>query len=85
MKVYWEWLCSLRRESESVKIDPERVTCQCGYSWRPGTYEKIVMLVRGHYTKTCPRCQSHMKLVLIEHVVCVERNNLDKKELWKRS
>lgn len=68
-----------------MPIDPKLQYCSCGYNWKPTVYQKIVMLVRGHYMKVCPRCQTHMRLVLIEHVVCIERETIDKKELWKRS
>lgn len=66
-------------------IDPTLQWCSCGYHWRPGLYQKLVMLVCGHYMKTCPRCQTQMRLVMVEHVVCIERENVDKTELWKRS
>ena len=68
-----------------MPIDPKLQHCSCGYSWRPGTYEKLVMLVRGEYTKTCPRCQNRMRLIMVEHVVCTEREQINKEELWKRS
>ena len=66
-----------------MKHDPKRQYCQCGYSWRPGTFEKLVMLIFGKYVKRCPRCQSRMKLVLYNFVVCKEREKVDKRELWE--
>ena len=84
--VYWEWLCSLVQESEPVKIDPERVSCQCGYSFYPSLFQKIMMLIHdGVYVKTCPRCGSKMKLFMSYHVNCIERENVDKIGLWRRS
>ena len=66
-----------------MKHDPKRQYCQCGYSWRPGTFEKLVMWIFGKYVKRCPRCQSRMKLVLYNFVVCKEREKVDKRELWE--
>jgi NAD-dependent SIR2 family protein deacetylase len=65
-------------------IDPKLQRCQCGYCWRPTTWQKLLMLVNGEYLKRCPRCQSTMRLVFIGHVVVTERRNIDKKELWQR-
>ena len=67
-----------------MSIDPKLQHCQCGYSWRPTLLQKIVMLVFGSYTKRCPRCQCRMRLVLYNFVVCKERKNVDKKELWRK-
>ena len=66
-----------------MKHDPKLQHCNCGYSWRPGTLEKLVMLIFGKYVKRCPRCQSRMKLVLYNFVVCKEREKVDKRELWE--
>jgi hypothetical protein len=65
-------------------IDPKRQTCQCGYSFIPSTWQKIIMLVRGEYVKRCPRCQCKLTLVLYSMVDCKKRENVDKRELWKR-
>ena len=84
-EMYWKWYNSLRPEHEFPKIDPEKITCQCGYSFKPSLFEKIRMLVNNDkYIKTCPKCQSRLKLILVEHVVCDKRNNLDKTELWRK-
>ena len=66
-----------------MKHDPKIVWCSCGYNFRPGTLEKIIMLLFGEYTKRCPRCQTEMRCVLYHFVVCKERIKVDKKELWK--
>lgn len=66
-----------------MSIDPKIVWCSCGYHFRPGTLEKIIMLLRGRYVRKCPRCQTRMTLVLYNFVVCKERENVDKRELWK--
>ena len=66
-----------------MKHDPKRQYCQCGYSWRPGTFEKVMMLLKGGYVKTCPRCQCKLHLVLYNFVVCKKREQVDNKELWK--
>ena len=66
-----------------MSIDPTRQYCQCGYSWRPTVYQKIVMLLRGRYVRKCPRCQCKMTLVLYSFVVCKRREQVDKRELWK--
>ena len=66
-----------------MKHDPTLQHCQCGYSWRPSLFQKVVMLVTGSYVKRCPQCQCRMKLVLYNFVVCKEREKLDKKELWQ--
>ncbi len=67
-----------------MKHDPKKQYCQCGYSWTPGTFEKIIMLLFGRYVKRCPRCQCRMVLRLYNFVVCKERENVDKKELWRK-
>ena len=66
-------------------IDPTLVGCQCGYHFRPTLWMKIIMLVRGEYVKRCPRCQCRLTLVLYSMVDCKKRENVDKRELWKRS
>ena len=66
-----------------MKHDPKLQHCNCGYSWRPGTLEKLVMLIFGKYVKRCPQCQCKMTLRLYNFVVCKEREKVDKKELWE--
>ena len=67
-------------------IDPKLQTCsECGCSWRPGTFHKILMLVRGSYSRRCPQCGMVMRFVLVHHVVKVESKTVKgKRELWKR-
>lgn len=66
-----------------MSIDPKLVHCQCGYSFQPTLWMKVLMLLFGGYVKRCPRCQCRMKLVLYNFVVCKEREKLDKRELWE--
>ena len=66
-----------------MKHDPKLQHCNCGYSWRPGTLEKLVMLIFGKYVKRCPQCQWKMTLRLYKFVVCKEREKVDKRELWE--
>ena len=64
-------------------MDPTRQYCQCGWSFKPTIWHKVLMLVRGCYVRKCPRCQTRMTLVLYNFVVCKRRETVDKKELWK--
>ena len=66
-----------------MSIDPTRQYCQCGWSFRPSSWQKVLMLLFGKYSMRCPRCQTRMTLVLYNFVVCKERENVDKRELWK--
>ena len=65
--------------------DPTLQHCSCGWSFKPTIWHKVLMLVKGKYVRKCPQCQCRMELVLYNFVVCKERENVDKKELWKRS
>ena len=65
-------------------IDPTLQYCRCGYTWTPGTYHKLIMLVRGGYTYQCPQCLSTMEFRLVHHVVKVNTESIKSKgELWK--
>lgn len=66
-----------------MSIDPKLQWCRCGYHWKPSVYQKIVMLVRGEYVRTCPRCQSKMTLRLVNYVVCVKREECVDKMIWR--
>ena len=67
-----------------VSIDPTLQYCQCGMTWRPGTIHKIIMLVRGTYSRTCPQCGTVMEFCLINHVVKVNTREIKNKgEVWK--
>ena len=66
-----------------MPLDPKLVHCQCGYSFQPTLWMKVLMLLFGGYVKRCPRCQCRMKLVLYNFVVCKEREKVDKRELWE--
>ena len=67
-----------------MPIDPTLEHCSCGYSWRPGTLSKIVMLVKGEYVWTCPQCQSRLTFKLIHHVVKVDTKRVLDESIWKR-
>ena len=75
----------LNKHSVFVKIsmDPKVHYCKCGCSWSPGTFHRIIMLLRGHYTYRCSRCGTVMKFVLVHHVVKIESESIDKTELWR--
>ena len=65
-------------------IDPKLQSCSnCGYTWKPGLLQKIIMLIFGEYTKTCPRCQSRITLKFIGHVVKVDTVNVNKNDIWR--
>ena len=64
-------------------MNPKNQYCKCGRVWQPKLHHKILMLVFGEYTHTCS-CGNRLKFKLIHHVVKIESENLDKKELWKR-
>jgi hypothetical protein len=68
-----------------MSIDPLRQTCNCGYSWKPRLYHKIIMLIYGHYTHTCPQCHSRSKLVLVNHVVKIGSEKVLDEMIWRRS
>ena len=52
-----------------VVIDPKTQYCRCGYTWKPGTYHKLIMLLRGVYRYQCPRCLTTTEYRLVHHVV----------------
>ena len=64
--------------------DPKREYCNCGYNFTPSLFMKIIMLIRGRYVKTCPRCGTVMKLHMSHFVYVKERKvNQKRMELWK--
>ena len=65
-------------------MNPENQYCRCGYKFTPGLLMKIRLLIFDEMIWTCPQCGSRLKFKLIHHVVKIESENLDKKELWKR-
>jgi hypothetical protein len=65
-------------------MNPKLQYCKCGYSWTPGTYHKIMMLLKGEYVWTCPRCQSRLTFPLIGHVVKVDTVKVLDERIWKR-
>ena len=67
-----------------MKIDPKMQYCSCGYAFLPSTFQKVVMLIKGQYIKTCPKCGTKMTLKLISHVICSKREIIkNKSNLWK--
>jgi len=63
--------------------DPRLVWCKCGYHFKPNAWHKIIMLLRGEYVKTCPRCQGKLHLVLYNFVVCKRREYITY-EIWDK-
>ena len=63
--------------------DPKREYCSCGYSFIPSTFMKMVMLIKGEYNVTCPRCQTVMVLGLSHFVYVKRRKNETDKGIWK--
>ena len=64
-------------------IDPELEWCSCGYNFRPTTFMKIIMLIKGSYTVKCPRCHKIMILGLSHFVYVKRRKNETDKGIWK--
>lgn len=65
-------------------MNPKLQYCKCGCSWSPGTYHKIMMLLKGEYVWTCPRCQSRLTFKLMHHVVKVDTVKVLDERIWKR-
>ena len=65
-------------------MNPKIQYCQCGYQWIPGTYHKIMMLLKGEYVWTCPKCQARITFQLIGHVVKVDTVKVLDERIWKR-
>ena len=63
--------------------DPKLQWCRCGYHFKPSTWMKIIMLIRGQYIKTCPRCQCKLHLHLYHFVVCKKREKVRNDEIYK--
>ena len=67
-----------------MTIDPTLEYCNCGLTWRPKLYHKILMLVFGEYTRTCPRCGTRLTFKLANHVVKIRTETIkDKEEVYK--
>ena len=65
-------------------INPCLIYCQCGqYSFEPSLWMRLIMLLRGSYTVTCPQCQARMRIIMVHHEVCIERKNNMNKEIWQ--
>jgi hypothetical protein len=64
-------------------MNPEREYCSCGYSFIPSTFMKMIMLIKGEYKVTCPRCQTVMVLGLSHFVYVKRRKNETDKGIWK--
>ena len=61
-------------------IDPKTHRCTCGNIWKPRLHHKILMLLFGTYTRTCPQCGTVMKFRLINHVVKTETKPIKNRE-----
>lgn len=67
-----------------VKHDPKSQKCtHCECSWTPGTHHKILMLLLGKYSWTCPRCGAVMTYRLINHVVKVDSKKVLNERIWE--
>lgn len=66
-------------------IDPELEWCSCGYNFRPTTFMKIIMLIKGTYTVKCPRCHRIMILGLSSFVYVKHREDHTDKGIWKNA
>ena len=67
-----------------MSIDPKLEHCQCGYTWKFTTIQRVRMLVFGDIIITCPRCGNRMRFRLIHHTVKMETmENKSRMELWK--
>ena len=67
--IWWEWYCSLFPKTPKPSPDPTLERCKCGYTWRWSKWQLILMLIRGKYIHTCPKCMCMTEHVLIYHVV----------------
>lgn len=68
-------------------IDPTLQYCStCGMTWKPRLHHKILMLIRGEYSRTCPQCQTVMRFKLMHHVVKTETRGLKNRDrIWKNA
>ncbi len=67
------------------KLNPKLQYCRCGYTFTPTLIMKLRMLIKGSYIYHCPVCHRSLKLILVNHVVCVDsKENLDEK-IWRNS
>lgn len=67
-----------------MTIDPRKHYCQCGCTFTPGMYHKLVMLLLGKYYWRCPRCQTRITFQYIGHVAKIEtEENKNKSKVWK--
>ena len=64
-------------------IDPKLEWCNCGYHFHPSLFMKIMMLIKGEYKVTCPRCQTVMVLGLSHFVYVKHREDNTDKGIWK--
>lgn len=66
-------------------MNPKSQWCNCGYTFQPSVYQKVIMLIKGKYIYTCPKCHSKLKFVLIHHVVKVDASSIKNPEkIWRR-
>ena len=63
-----------------MNIDPTLEYCNCGLTWRPKLYHKILMLIFGTYTRTCPQCGTRLTFKLANHVVKIQTETIKDKE-----
>ena len=65
-------------------IDPKIHYCMCGLTWTPRTYHRILMLLRGSYSRRCPQCHTKHTYQLMNHVVKINTEPIKNKgEVYK--
>ncbi|MBR3213138.1 MAG: hypothetical protein IKF79_01365 [Methanosphaera sp.] len=68
-----------------MSIDPKSFKCNnCNSTWKPRTYHRLVMLVRGEYSRKCPQCGTVMKFRLVHHVVRLSSEKVLDEKIWRR-
>ena len=65
-------------------MNPKNQYCKCGRVWQPRLHHKILMLIFGTYTRTCPQCGTRLTFKLANHVVKIQTETIkDKEEVYK--
>ncbi len=69
-----------------MSSNPKLHHCKCGNHFVPKTRHKILMLLFGSYSWTCPQCHTKLKFELIEHVVKTNTEGIKNPEkIWRNS
>ena len=65
-------------------VDPTLQYCNCGFTFRPGLYHKLLMLLFNSYSWRCPKCGTKLKFKLVHHVVKVDTVSIKNREkVWR--